>query len=143
MMHSTFACRILTAIPAAELEPSTATYVQTDEVDIGMTYEELSHFGRLRSLFKCGPVSMYMKAVSDWSSKNLTPGQIADKVKLFFSKYAINRHKNTVLTPTYHAQAYNPDAHIFDLRPFLYRVTWPWQFSRIDRERERLEHTNK
>ena len=21
----------------------------------------------------------------------------------------------------------------FDLRPFLYRVSWPWQFSRIDR----------
>ena len=29
--------------------------------------------------------------------------QIATKVKFFFRMYAINRHKSTVLTPSYHA----------------------------------------
>jgi len=48
----------LTATPTAELEPITETYVQSDEADMGMTYEELSIFGRLRKVAKCGPWSM-------------------------------------------------------------------------------------
>lgn len=32
---------------------------QLDEVDMGMTYEELSVYGRLRKIFRCGPVSMF------------------------------------------------------------------------------------
>lgn len=32
---------------------------QIDEIDMGMTYEELSMYGRLRMIFRCGPVSMF------------------------------------------------------------------------------------
>lgn len=32
---------------------------QLDEVDMGMTYEELSVYGRLRKIYRCGPVSMF------------------------------------------------------------------------------------
>ena len=32
----------LTATPTAELEPISKEYVQSDEVDMGMTYDELS-----------------------------------------------------------------------------------------------------
>jgi hypothetical protein len=60
--------------------------------------------------------------------------QIAEKVKLFFQLYAINRHKMTVLTPAYHAESYSPDDNRFDHRQFLYNVKWPWQFMRIDEE---------
>lgn len=35
----------LTATPTAELEPITKDYVQSDEADMGMTYDELSDFG--------------------------------------------------------------------------------------------------
>jgi NAD+ synthase (glutamine-hydrolysing) len=52
---------------------------------------------------------------------------VADKVKTFFTHYAINRHKMTTLTPAYHAESYSPDDNRFDLRPFLYNVHWPWQ----------------
>lgn len=54
------------------------------------------------------------------------------QVKAFFRFYAINRHKATVLTPSYHAESYSPDDNRFDHRQFLYNVSWPWQFSRID-----------
>ncbi|KAF8655132.1 hypothetical protein HU200_061269 [Digitaria exilis] len=47
------------APPTAELEPIRANYSQLDEVDMGMTYEELSVYGRLRKIFRCGPVSMF------------------------------------------------------------------------------------
>lgn len=68
--------------------------------------------------------------------------------------YAINRHKMTTLTPSYHAESYSPgtffhankvsillfickivlDDNRFDHRPYLYPVSWTWQFRAIDRE---------
>ena len=113
-------------MPTAELEPITETYVQADEVrvtdtsssfahsssrnrfravikaDMGMTYDELSVFGRLRKVEKCGPYSIFTKLVHEWGAR-LSPRQIADKVKLFYFEYARNRHKMTTLTPSYHA----------------------------------------
>ncbi|KAF9453533.1 glutamine-dependent NAD(+) synthetase with GAT domain-containing protein [Macrolepiota fuliginosa MF-IS2] len=121
----------LDAVPTAELEPITETYVQSDEADMGMTYDELSVFGRLRKVEKCGPYSMFTKLVHEWGSY-LSPVQIADKVKLFFFEHARNRHKMTTLTPAYHAESYSPDDNRFDLRPFLYPSRFPWQFKKID-----------
>jgi len=88
---------------------------------MGMTYDELSIFGRLRKVDKCGPYSMFTKLVNEWGSF-LSPTQVrralqrefgsvdsrvflkvAEKVKLFFFEYARNRHKMTTLTPSYHA----------------------------------------
>ena len=67
-----------------------------------MTYDELSIFGRLRKVEKCGPYTMFTKLLYEWGTK-LSPTQIADKVKLFFFEYARNRHKMTTITPSYHA----------------------------------------
>jgi NAD+ synthase (glutamine-hydrolysing) len=53
-------------------------------------------------------------------------------VKHFFKYYAINRHKATVLTPSYHAESYSPDDNRFDHRQFLYNAAWSWQWRRID-----------
>lgn len=69
---------------------------------------------------------------SDPSSLALLAHQVADKVKQFFSKYSMNRHKMTTLTPAYHAENYSPDDNRFDPRPFLYRSGWPWQFRCVD-----------
>ncbi|ETW78764.1 hypothetical protein HETIRDRAFT_435405 [Heterobasidion irregulare TC 32-1] len=121
----------LDAVPTAELEPITETYVQADEADMGMTYDELSVFGRLRKVEKCGPYSTFTKLVHEWGSF-LSPTQIAEKVKLFYFEYARNRHKMTTLTPSYHAESYSPDDNRFDLRPFLYPSRFPWQFKKID-----------
>jgi NAD+ synthase (glutamine-hydrolysing) len=45
---------------------------------------------------------------------------------------SMNRHKLTTLTPSYHAENYSPDDNRFDLRQFLYNVSWPRQFATID-----------
>ncbi|TFK39983.1 hypothetical protein BDQ12DRAFT_698028 [Crucibulum laeve] len=121
----------LTAVPTAELEPITHTYVQSDEADMGMTYDELSILGRLRKVEKYGPYSTFLKLRDEWGSF-LSPIEIARKVKLFFFEYARNRHKMTTLTPAYHAESYSPDDNRFDLRPFLYPSRFPWQFKKID-----------
>ena len=129
---------VISAPPTAELEPITETYTQTDEEDMGMTYDELTEYGRLRKIGKAGPVSMFEALVRRWT--HLTPRQVGDKVKFFFTMYARNRHKMTTLTPSYHAEAYSPDDNRFDLRQFLY-PRFEYQFGRIDALVEEMEGT--
>ena len=109
-----------------------------------MTYNELSVFGRLRKVSRCGPLAMFEKLLHEW--QHLPPKTIADKVKRFFFYYSygtfcmlarltynsINRHKMTTLTPSYHAESYSPDDNRYDLRQFLYNSRWTWQFRAID-----------
>lgn len=132
----------LDAVPTAELEPITKEYVQSDEVDMGMTYEELSTFGILRKVHKLGPFSMFQRLVHDWS--HLSPRQVAEKVKKFYHYYAINRHKMTTLTPALHSNDYSPDDNRFDHRPFLYPAMYrSWPFKRIDEEVVQMEKQMK
>ncbi|XP_032977256.1 glutamine-dependent NAD(+) synthetase isoform X2 [Rhinolophus ferrumequinum] len=134
---------ILAAPATAELEPLTDGQVsQTDEEDMGMTYAELSVYGRLRKVAKTGPYSMFCKLLHMWKD-SCSPRQVADKVKRFFSKYSMNRHKMTTLTPAYHAENYSPDDNRFDLRPFLYNAGWPWQFRCIENQVLQLERRER
>lgn len=119
---------VVEAPPTAELEPLSAN--QVDEEDMGMTYNELSFFGRLRKIMGCGPVSMFQKLTYEWA--NIGAAKVAEKVKRFFFYYSINRHKMTTLTPSYHAESYSPDDNRHDLRQFLYNPKWTWQFKKID-----------
>ena len=129
---------MLNAAPTAELEPlSDGKIAQTDEVDMGMTYEELGVFGRLRQRERCGPYSMFCELVDKWGGR-CNPEEVSEKVKRFFRYYSINRHKMTVLTPSYHAESYDPDDNRFDHRPFLYNIAWSWQFCNIDNKLEDL-----
>lgn len=127
---------IAAASPTAELQPRAEGageddgHSQVDEEDMGMTYAELSQFGRLRKVARCGPVSMFHNLLAMW--RHLSPAEIAVKVKRFFFYYSVNRHKMTTLTPSYHAEEYSPDDNRFDLRQFLYPTRWTRQFAVID-----------
>jgi len=125
---------VVEAKPTAELRPilqdKKGGHTQTDEEDMGMTYDELGVFGRLRKIGRCGPISMFRKLSVTWS--HLSPETIAEKVKRFFYYYSVNRHKMVTITPAYHAEAYSPDDNRFDLRQFLYNTKWERQFSSID-----------
>jgi NAD+ synthase (glutamine-hydrolysing) len=120
---------ILIAPPSAELRPRDEVE-QLDEVDMGMSYDELSVFGRLRKVKRCGPLSMFLELKNLW--KHLSDEEISKKVKHFFVSYAYNRHKMTTITPSYHSEEYSPDDNRFDLRPFLYPTAFRWQFAAID-----------
>lgn len=140
----------LHATPTAELEPITDNYVQSDEADMGLTYDELTTLGRLRKVNKLGPFGVFQRLVHDWSpdrpaaaangngaddikdskdgiisdadatTPRMEPRQVAEKVKTFFHYYAINRHKMTTLTPALHCNDYSADDNRFDMRPFVY-----------------------
>uniref|UniRef100_A0A2K5WZJ4 Glutamine-dependent NAD(+) synthetase n=1 Tax=Macaca fascicularis TaxID=9541 RepID=A0A2K5WZJ4_MACFA len=130
---------IVSAPATAELEPLADGQVsQTDEEDMGMTYAELSVYGKLRKVAKMGPYSMFCKLLGMWRHV-CTPRQVADRVKRFFTKHSMNRHKMTTLTPAYHAENYSPEDNRFDLRPFLYNTSWPWQFRCIENQVLQLE----
>ena len=54
-----------------------------------MTYEELSVFGRLRKVYRCGPYSMFTKLVHMWADKHST--QEVGVLHSFFAKVKIFR----------------------------------------------------
>ncbi|CAI7666933.1 unnamed protein product [Penicillium palitans] len=115
------------ATPTAELEPITHDYVQSDEADMGVTYAQLGVFGYLRKVSKLGPYSMYEKLLHLWGNE-YSPREIYEKTRHFFYYYSINRHKMTVLTPSYHAEQYSPEDNRHDLRQFLYPpFTWAYK----------------
>eukprot|EP00753_Platysulcus_tardus_P008934 PLAT1719.1.p1 GENE.PLAT1719.1~~PLAT1719.1.p1 ORF type:complete len:1065 (-),score=522.65 PLAT1719.1:67-3237(-) len=126
---------VVEAPPSAELRPlegdGSGEHSQTDEEDMGMTYDELAAYGSLRKISRAGPVTMFTKLLAKWS--HLLPTEVASKVKRFFFYYAINRHKMTTITPSYHAVDYSPDDNRHDHRPFLYPVKFTRQFAVIDR----------
>lgn len=51
------------------------------QADMGMTYDELSVFGRLRKVEKCGPYSMFTKLVHEWSH-SLSPTRVCNPMIL-------------------------------------------------------------
>lgn len=101
------------AIPTAELEPITADYVrppspfprkpcpahtnvsnkqvQSDEVDMQMTYAQLSRFGTLRKVNKLGPYGVFLVLQKEWGGGEggMTPREVAHKVKLFFHFFQV------------------------------------------------------
>jgi len=149
---------VASAVPTAELRPDTEgkAEAQSDEKDMGMSYEELGDLGHCRKVEHCGPLSTFVKLRSKWAHKQgewacsddnstaITPTirrptqpesfdeKVAQKVKDFYFYNAINRHKMTTLTPSYHAENYSPDDNRFDLRPFLFKPTFDLQFAAID-----------
>jgi len=131
---------IALANPTAELRPfkeEDKSTLQSDEKDMGMTYDELDEFGKLRKIQKSGPVSMFERLLFKWP--HLSARTVADKVKHFFHFYSINRHKQTVLTPSYHGEGYGLDDNRYDLRQFLYDIKWEVQFKAIDEIVEKIE----
>lgn len=128
----------IVATPTAELVPFSETYTQSDEEEMGMTYAELSVFGRLRKIDKCGPYGMFQRLLHAWSGQ-YTPREIYDKVNRFFFYYAINRHKQVTITPAVHCDNYSCDDNRFDQRPFLYNASWSWQKKCMLRHVEALE----
>ena len=129
------------APPTAELRPMASSdkeeHSQLDEEEMGMTYEELGVYGKLRKICRCGPVGMFRRLCVEWA--HLSPTNVAEKVKKFFYYYSINRHKMCTITPAYHAEGYSPDDNRFDLRQFLYNTSWPRQFRVIDELAEKAE----
>lgn len=120
---------ILAASPSAELAPADEAGPQSDEREIGLTYEELSRLGYLRKVERCGPLETFERLVHEW--RPLAPREVAERVERFYRAYAIHRHKTTVLTPSYHAEAYGVEDHRYDLRPFLVDPRWRRPFDAI------------
>ena len=60
--------------------------------DMGMTYDELSAYGKLRKQKGCGPYSMFCKLVNTWNW--LSPQQVGFKVYFFFFSFFLKHQEN-------------------------------------------------
>lgn len=121
---------ILEAKPTAELTPLTHIEIregkkvvipvqrQSDEDEIGLSYEEIKIINHLRNVEMCGIVSIF-ESLCDYFPEE-DPREIRNKVDIFYKRYMRNRHKVTVLTPGVHLTDMSCDDNRFDLRPFLY-----------------------
>lgn len=116
---------IRAATPTAELIETTSTTKQTDETDMGITYQQIFELGKLRAS-GYGPIDTYLK-IKDTPYLNqicsINPfGKPIDPkkvVEIFFDRYNINRNKTTIIPPSVHLVP-SPDDNRYDLRPFLY-----------------------
>lgn len=134
---------ISNATPSAELRPvEVSEGCQSDEIELGFSFSEIKRMRELRSTLYCGPLSMFNHLLDDWGKLNkkhpdpstmMEPDLIASKVKSFFTMYSKNRHKTASLPPGLHLSVSGLDGRHYDLRPFLYNVSWTWQFKCIDR----------
>lgn len=111
-----------------------------EETKTSLTFEEVSLYGKLRLVARCGPVSMFRKLLHLWKN-SYSPFEIAQKVKYFFRCYCTNRHKMTTLTPSYHADECSPDDNRYDMRQFLYPPL-KWQFRNIDQQVKKLKENS-
>lgn len=69
----------LDATPTAELIPlGENKQPQSDEEEMGMSYNELSVYGRLRKVEKCGPYAMFGKLVMEWGTR-LSPVEVGTR----------------------------------------------------------------
>ena len=125
--------RVVPPPMTAELAGGEHDSSQNDEADMGMSYNDLDWYGKLRMMFKCGPLSMFMKLLNEsypyWRAK--TAREIGEKVKKFFKFYAMNRHKMSIITPAIHLVNYSPDDNRFDQRPIIVPINW-YMFRHID-----------
>eukprot|EP01053_Blabericola_migrator_P005718 Blabericola_migrator_1__5717@NODE_28_length_19984_cov_212_654667_g25_i0_p2_GENE_NODE_28_length_19984_cov_212_654667_g25_i0NODE_28_length_19984_cov_212_654667_g25_i0_p2_ORF_typecomplete_len841_score123_10NAD_synthase/PF02540_17/6e53CN_hydrolase/PF00795_22/5_1e30CN_hydrolase/PF00795_22/1_7e03Asn_synthase/PF00733_21/0_11_NODE_28_length_19984_cov_212_654667_g25_i067919313 len=81
--------KVLEAVPTAELRPDQfdkdgKVLKQSDEDEMGLTYNELYFLGNLRKCERCGPVEMYERLVEMWKTQ----------------RASVKRHDGTALTPT-------------------------------------------
>ncbi|XP_027773524.1 glutamine-dependent NAD(+) synthetase-like [Solanum pennellii] len=95
-------------------------------MDKGMTYDELSVYGRLWKIFRCP-----YQCLSYRLGTKLTRAEVADKVKYLFKYYSIpsidgQRRLAQVVRVTLEKLRYSPKDNIrFDLRQLLYKVSQP------------------
>jgi NAD+ synthase (glutamine-hydrolysing) len=101
--------------PTAELRPGVnGTSEQTDEGEMGFTYEELDFLGLKMKLENMGYdelVYAFGKAFPDQNAN--------EKIEKFLLHFRRNRHKSTILPMSVHLTNYDTDG-AFDTRPVLY-----------------------
>jgi NAD+ synthetase len=112
---------IINQEPTAELLPGLIGGNQTDEDDIGLKYMEMSELSKLMSV-GYGPLDTFMKIATEPNDNFNTISSISklEKIRIFYNRYRMNRHKAVILPPSVHLLSYSPDDNRYNMRPFLY-----------------------
>ncbi|KAI0984632.1 hypothetical protein GJ496_000191, partial [Pomphorhynchus laevis] len=99
---------IISATPSAELKPVfNSEDQQSDEHDLGLSYDQIETMSKLRLDKRLGPREMEKHMDRNVARK-------------FYDKYRRNRHKTTVATPSMICESSAGDDCRSDFRPFTY-----------------------
>lgn len=114
-----------------------ATPSQQDEADMGVSYRHLRWFADnfMDPAKRYGPISMFREALKSGAlnppDRNLTPSEVAKKVKHYFFYRAMNMHKMWTLTPAVHVAHYSNDVKRYNQWPIVWNLKMP-EFAIID-----------
>lgn len=117
------------ASPSAELKPLSEQ--QTDEKELGLSFQELDLFASARTELNCSVISCY-KVMENWLP-NMAKQELLSKVKIFFTKYALNKHKCEVTTPSLHITSKNCSSRRYDLRPLVYADKYKYELEYLEK----------
>ena len=119
---------ILDAKPSADLKPSTVD--QNDEDEIGLNFREIDAFAQARTERNCSVISFYKMV--EGMLPEIDKRDLFNKVKIFFTKYAQNRHKVEVLTTGLHLSGKSCSSKRFDLRPIIYENKFKYELKKLE-----------
>ena len=101
---------VCNATPSAELRPGEQ---QSDEQDLGLSFGDVEFLTQL--------VFVQRKGFASCIEAFKEAHKPIELVQRFFYLYTRNRHKQTTLTPSFHATTLSLDDNRYNLRPFLYK----------------------
>lgn len=136
------------ANPSAELQPKKENEkAQSDTDDLGVSYQQISIFNRLRKSKNMGMVSSFKFLLENeiWAEE-LTCQEILNNFKNFYNRYRVNRHKAPILTPCIHLSNNSCTNARYDVRPYLYETRFQKEYREIDNfiiEREKNKKNNR
>lgn len=114
---------IAEARATADLKPESV--LQSDEQEIGLTFQEIDIFAHLRINKNASIINFYKEAQKifwEYSSEELL-----NKISIFFTRYSRNRHKVEVLTTSLHLTNKSSSSKRFDLRPIIYEDQYKYE----------------
>jgi NAD+ synthase (glutamine-hydrolysing) len=91
-----------------EIEPQFPIIKQSDELDMGITYNQIYELGKLRAN-GYGPIDSYIQIMNNPKLKEIFSIDPADNqiqpnevLKRFYNRYTVNRNKATIIPPSVH-----------------------------------------
>ena len=123
LLENPIILEVANSTSSAELRPLET--MQTDEDDIGLTFQQIDIFSDTR-IHKNSSVISFFKLVEPLFP-DLDKETLVEKIGVFYTRYSKNRHKLETLTPTLHLTSKNCSTTRFDLRPVIYEDLFSYE----------------
>ena len=116
--------------------------MQTDEQDMGISYEHLDFLLKARKMMNLGYRSLLSKFIEKYGSK-ISNERCTEIVKKYYRYFCGNRHKVCTLPAGVHLTGYNTDNDRFDRRPLFYPSGIEFEEYMMENGRKRVKESGQ